>query len=232
MRVNTVQQMIRKMCITFVIASSLIAIATARPQYELRKDTTQKDQIPLADGSMALKTTFVVGDQTKTRLLQNLDVTLVYDSRTRLVWWAYQLGNSMPAPREWMTQWTVATSTDGRSLVGFTLLTSVLRTRISTLVAQSESESQAKVLSAVANTSTEMVAGADPLSSSIPLIPVLGREFFFDKGSTRLDTTARLRRVTSTTAGWQVVLAGRDYQSATVILSPDFRVLRSEVKRD
>ena len=218
-------------CILFAL---LLAVSAYAQSFSLVPNTTQQNQVSLADGSTVGSVRFVIVDGQRAVGSKYLDVNVIWDNKSELVWWAYEYGGTTPKTNP--LPWTVSKTPNERALVGFSVLATRLQVRMSTTAAKSVSAAQVLVMERLSKLSPLMLSGADatnldPMTTEIPLRTILG-SFFFTGGSSQLSLKTAIRRVMPTANGWQIELDGADSQVATVSLSQDLRVMGSVVKKN
>jgi len=217
-------------CYTGALCFVFGVLTIAGQEYKMRPNTTQERQEALADGSSVTRRSFIVADEAD-RTHPNLEITMIYDSRSKLIWWDYENGEETQKPARDLKQWIWATSNDRRSLVGFTLQGTTLNARVSTTTADSIPDAQSKILLNSAKVSRESLAGSDAMNNLVPLEKlVLSRDFSFPKNSASFIPTTRIKRVNSTTAGWEVEISGVGSQSAVITLNSAFGVVNTQLR--
>jgi hypothetical protein len=173
----------------------------------------------LADGAPATRLQFVVTRKVDT-VQGNSQMTLIYDQKSKLAWWIGSMGTAEP-------EWIVAKAADGGSLVGFRLARAQITLRISTNSADSILAAQSMLMG-----NLNKFAGVEREElPSIRLQSALGSEFFFGESPNPNTSDAKLRRVVASPDGWQLELDGWNSQSAIVLISKEFVVLKSTVKK-
>jgi hypothetical protein len=208
-----------------ILASALSCSSMAIAEnYKVVPDTLQQKQMLLGDGSSAASLRFAVAADPATAG-PRLDVTLVFDSKSKRAWWTYQRASQDAAGADLTRPWVVARSQNNSALAGFLLLGTQLVVRPSTASASSVSEAQKAAIENLSSSIRAIEEGSDQAGTEIRLVPPLSRDFFYQPFDASPISKAKIQSVSTTSSGWQVELTGVNSQSAVVRLSPDFALL-------
>jgi len=154
------------------------------------------------------------------------DVRMLYEPRTKLFWWTYQtIEPNGPVLRASLDDFAVYL-TDSK-IVAFNLFMSALSVRDSMSHFLSLDEGQTKILERIRENAERIENGSMTWARTIRLGPALP-DFLLLKGSAA-PPHAKVREVTKAPGEWRLILDGPNKNSAEVVLSDEYDLLRATV---